>query len=278
MENAIYSATGCARCKITKNYLKENKIPFTEFDFKAEGKEAFAQFYRSNRSQIFRDKDGVEFPVYDDGKQIKQGVSVILGYLIAGDQLTGFIGRNQLHGEWIDGFNISAGDPERVDDLITVLQHLKKNNLKIQATCSGANPAVLETLLNQGLVDKLLMEVRGPAALYGQLTGTPLEADALAKSIELAMQFPEFEIFTTIAPLKRNDGTIDFLTAEEVGMTAEAIKTASGNNKIPYLLKSFQPSAETAEDLKSLEPLAPAAMFKYRTQARRFLVMSEIEK
>jgi len=278
MENAFYSATGCARCKITKNYLKENQIPFAEFDFKAEGKEAFAQFYRSNRNQIFRDKDGVEFPVYDDGKQIKQGVSVILGYLIAGDKLSGFIGRNQLHGEWIDGFNISAGDPGRVDDLITVLQHLKKSSLKIQATCHGANPAVLEKLLNQGLVDRLLMEVKGPAALYGQLTGTPLEADALAKSIELAVQFPEFGIFTTIAPVKRNDGSINFLTAEEVGLTAELIKTACGNNKIPYLLKSFQPSAETAEDLKNLEPLAPAAMFKYRTQARRFLVMSEIEK
>ncbi len=150
--------------------------------------------------------------------------------------------------------------------------------MKIQATCHGANPAVLERLLNQGLVDRLLMEVKGPAELYGQLTGTLLDTDALAKSIELAVQFPEFEIFTTIAPLKRNDGTIDFLTPEEVGQTAEVIKTVCGNNKTPYLLKPFHPSAETAEDLKSLEPLASAAMFKYRTQARRFMVMCEIEK
>jgi len=278
MENAIYSATGCARCKITKNYLKENNIPFEEFDFKAEGKDAFNQFYRSNRNQIFRDQDGVEFPVYADGKRIKQGVSVILGYLIAGDGLSGLISRNQLHGEWIDGFNLSAGDPTRVDDLITVLRHLKKNNLKIQATCYGANPVVLEKLLSQGLVDRLLMEVKGPAGLYGQLMSTPLEAEDLAKSLELVTQFPEFEIFTTIAPVKRSDGPINFLTPEEVGLTAEAIKTACGNNKIPYLLRSFQPSVETDEELKSLESLAPAAMFKYRTQARRFLVMSEIEK
>ncbi len=94
MENTIYSATGCVRCKITKNYLKENNITFEEFDFKAAGKEAFAQFYRANRSQVFRDNDGVEFPVFTDGKNIRQGTSVIIGYLIAGDGLSGYIGRS----------------------------------------------------------------------------------------------------------------------------------------------------------------------------------------
>ncbi|NQU64558.1 MAG: hypothetical protein HQ517_09795 [SAR324 cluster bacterium] len=172
METTIYSATGCVRCKITKNYLNEQQIPFKEFDFKAEGKEEFAQFYRTNRKQIFRDQDGVEFPVYYNGSQIKQGVSVILGYLIAGDGLSGFIHRNQQHGEWIDGFDISAGDPR----------------------------------------------------------------------------------------------------------TAEIIKDASGSNKLPYVLKPFDHSTATDELFKNLEPLPTSALFKYRTQARRFQVLSEIEK
>jgi glutaredoxin len=99
MTNQIYTATGCVRCKITKRFMKDNGISYEEYDFKAEGKEAFSQFYRDNRKDIFRDKDGVEFPVFTDGRVIRQGLSVVVGYLIAGEALSGFIGRNRLHGE-----------------------------------------------------------------------------------------------------------------------------------------------------------------------------------
>ena len=278
MENVIYSATGCARCKITKAYLKENNITFEEFDFKAAGKEAFAQFYRSNRSQVFRDKDGVEFPVFTDGKNIRQGVSVIIGYLIAGDGLSGYIGRSLLHGEWIDGFDISTGDPDQLENLVAVLKHLKKNGLKIQAICHGPNADILEKILAHGLVDRLIMEVKGSPELYGQLTGRELDADELSKSIELATKFPEFQFFTTIAPMKRVDGVIDFLTPEEIGSTARIIEMNSGSKKNLYILKPFDPSAVEDEQLKNLEPLPSTMMFKYRTQARRYQVMTEIEK
>ena len=278
MENTIYSATGCVRCKITKDYLKENNITFEEFDFKAEGKAAFAKFYRSNRSQIFRDKDGVEFPVFTDGKNIRQGASVIIGYLTAGNDLSGYISRSLLHGEWIDGFDISKGDPDQLNNLAAVLKHLKKNGLKIQAICHGPNADVLEKILDPGLVDRLIMEVKGPPELYGQLTGRELDADELSKSIELAAKFPEFQFFTTIAPLKRVDGTIDFLTPKEIGSTARIIETASGSKKNLYTLKPFDPSSVEDEQLKNLEPLPASIMFRYRTQARRYQVMAEIEK
>ncbi len=278
MENTIYSATGCARCKITKNYFKENNITFKEFDFKAEGKEAFAQFYRSNRSQVFRDNDGVEFPVFTDGKNIRQGASVIIGYLIAGDGLSGYIGRSLLHGEWIDGFDISTGDPDQLENLVAVLKHLKKNGLKIQAICHGPNADILEKILDLGLVDRLIMEVKGPPELYGQLTGRELDADELLKSIELAAKFQKVQFFTTIAPLKRMDGTLEFLTPEEISSTAQVIETASGSKKNFYTLKLFDLSTALDEQLKNLEPLPSSMMFKYRTQARRYQVMTEIEK
>ena len=113
MTHQIFSATGCARCNITKRFMKENGIDYEEYDFKADGKDTFAKFYRAHRGDIYRDKDGVEFPIYTDGRVIRQGVSVVIGHLIAGDGLDGFIGRSALHGDWIDGLNISGGDPSR---------------------------------------------------------------------------------------------------------------------------------------------------------------------
>ena len=102
MSNTIYTATGCVRCKITKSFMAGNGIEFEEFDFQGDGKDAFGKFYRANRKDIYRDQDGVEFPVFSDSSQIRQGVSVIIGYLVSGGKLDGFIKRSRLHGEWRD--------------------------------------------------------------------------------------------------------------------------------------------------------------------------------
>ncbi len=278
MEYTLFTATGCARCKITKQYLKDQNISFAEHDFKAEGKDAFAQFYRANRKSIFRDQDGVEFPVFTDGNVIKQGVSVIVGHLIAGEKLSGFIGRSLLHGEWIDGFNISGGKGEEAEGLLTVLSHMKKHGLKTQLYSWGANADLLEKVQAQGLGDKLILEVKGPAALYPSLAGSEITSDELGRSIKLANQFPEFELFTTVAPLVRDDGNVDFLTPEEIADTAKLIEEASGSKKNPYTLKPFDPETTEREELKAIEPLAATSLFKYRTQARRYQVMTEIAK
>jgi glutaredoxin len=278
MSNAIYTATGCVRCKITKSFLTENNIQFEEFDFKGEGQEAFGQFYRANRKDIFRDKDGVEFPVFSDGKQIRQGVSVIIGYLISGGRLDGFTKRSLLHGEWIDGFDVSGGDPAAAGDLIKVLGYLKDKRLKIQLNSNGGNAEVLEQLLAAGLGDRLVMEVKGPESLLHALYGTGTGIAEISKSLSLAAKFPEYSLLTTIAPLKRDGGEVSYLTPEEIGETAKLIEEATGSKKNPYLLRVVQPDDAVDEDLKGVEPLPSAAMFKYRSAARRFQVLTEVEK
>ena len=278
MAHTIYSATGCARCNITKKYMRDNGIDYEEFDIKADGKDAFSQFYRDNRNDIFRDKDGVEFPVFTDGKVIRQGVSVVIGYLIAGDNLKGFIGRSVLHGEWLDGIDISGGDPLHADDLIKVLERLKESGLKIQAVSSGANSDVLAAALAKGLIDRMIMDVKGPAELYSDLTGSPVDEDGLKRSIKLASTAPEYSFITTIAPVFRPEGGIEYLSPEEIAATAEIIEEASGSKKNSYTLCPFDPKTSGDERFSSLEPLPASAFFKYRSAARRYQVMTEIEK
>lgn len=278
MTNTIYSATGCARCNIMKKYMKDNSIGYEEFDIKADGKDEFSKFYRENRKDIFRDKDGVEFPVFTDGKVIRQGVSVVLGYLIADDKLQGFIGRSELHGEWLDGIDISGGNPEHSEELLQVLTHLKQSGLKIQAVISGKNSKVLETVLQKGLIDRLIMDVKGPAALYQNIIGSTVNEDDLKLSIKLATTAPDYSFITTIGPVVRSEETVDYLSPEELGATAQLIEEASGSKKNPYTLCLFDPKKSSDDRLSAVEPLAPPALFKYRTAARRFQVMTEIAK
>jgi pyruvate formate lyase activating enzyme len=278
MSNTIYSVAGCTRCKITKRFMVDQDIAFDDFDINAEGKEAFAKFYRANRSQIFRDKDGVEFPVFTDGSVIRQGASVIMGYLMAGDGLDGFINRSVLHGEWIDGFNISGGNPDRDGDLIRVLSYLKKSRMKIQLFSDGRNAGILEKIVAQGLGDRMVMEIKGPAALYAKLTGQDIKTHELEQSIRLAAKFDEYQFYTIIAPVVRGENKISYLSPDEIGMIAKMIESATQSKKEPYQLRTFDPSGTVDEALKSVEPLPDSVMFKYRSAARRHIVITEIEK
>ena len=278
MIHQLYTATGCARCKIAKRFMSENDIGYEEFDIKADGQEVFAEFYRTNRSSVYRGKDGVEFPILTDGDIIRQGVGAVIAYLIAGDKLTGFIGQSALHGEWINGFNISGGDSQKCEELLRVLAYLKQNNLKIQVSTDGRNAAVLETILDKKLADRVIAAIRGPARLYGPLTGAAIDASELSHTIALAVRFPEYQFYTTIAPLERKDGSLDYLTPEEIGETARQIEAVTGSKKHPYTLRTFNPQHAENDRLKSIEPLPVSAMFKYRTAARRYMVMAEIEK
>jgi pyruvate formate lyase activating enzyme len=258
--------------------MKEKGIGYEEHDIKADGQEDFAEFYRSNRSLIYRGKDGVEFPVFTDGEVIRQGVGAVIAHQIAGDKLAGFIEQSTLHGEWIDGFNIAGGDPQNSEGLLKVLIYLKQNHLKIQVSTDGHNAAVLESVLDQNLADRVVVALRGPANLYGPLTGSAIDESELAQTIALAARFPEYQFHTTIAPLVRQDGRIEYLTPQEIGETARQVEAATGSKKHAYMLKIFNPQHAEDNRFKTVKPLPDSAMFKYRTAARRYLVMTEIEK
>lgn len=277
MTNQIFTATGCSRCSITKRYMADNAIGYTEYDIKADGKQTFSQFYRANRSNIYRSADGVEFPVFTDGKAIRQGVGAIVSYLMAQDRLDSFITTGTLHGQWLDGIDISGGNPEHSDDLIRVLVFLKQNGLKLQMITDGHNAGVFETIVEKSLCDRAIMAVPGPFGLYEKLGYRPIEEAELNRSVTLTSKCPEYQFFTTICPVREDDG-VRYITPEEVAKTAKLINDATGSKKHPYEIRVEDPGQNKNNACKNIDPLPETAMFKYRTAARRYMVMAEIKK
>ncbi len=281
MSNTIYSATGCVRCKIAKKFMDDQGIAYEDLNIKGDGMEAFRKFYGANRSSIHRGEEGLEFPIFTDGTEIRQGVGVVIAYLLAETKLDGFIRRSELLHGWIDGLHVSGGDPAQANEFISVLSFLKEKGLKMKLDTNGKNASLLEQLFEQGLCDRITMDIKGPAALYPTLLDETVDSGEIEKSMSLVAKFPEYEFYTTIAPVIRQPGEnpdISYLTPEEVGETAKSIEDATGSKKHPYELRSFDPSVCEDERLKSMEPLSSSEMFKYRTAARRYMVLTEIEK
>ena len=166
MSIIIFSATGCVRCRVAKQLLNEHGLTFQDHDALGDGKAAFRSFYQHNRSKIYRGPEGVEFPIYCDDEVIRQGLPAVAAYLMGGTALNGFFEPVTLHGQWLDGIHISGGAPDRGQDLLKVLAYLKKQRFKVRIDTNGMNVDLLAAVLDRGLADRVIMEVKGPLHLY----------------------------------------------------------------------------------------------------------------
>jgi len=279
MSITIFSATGCVRCKVTRQFLKERGLAFRDHDALGEGREVFKAFYQKNRLNIYRGPDGIEFPVYSDGEVIRQGLPAVLGHLVPGPVLNGFFKPGVLGGQWVDGIHISGGDPAGSKKFLEVLHYLKKQGFKLQIETNGLNANLLQKVLDRKLADRIIMEVKGPLDLYPVILQQPVDPGEIEKSMALVATCDEYSFVTTIAPVVRetgDPGRIGYITPEEVAAAALLIKTATGDNRQPYRLCPFDPKPADNQRLKTIEALAPNALFSYRTQARRHQVKTEI--
>ena len=281
MSITLYTATGCVRCRMVRQFLKERDRTYCHHDALGEGKEAFRSFYQANRQEIYRGPDGVEFPLYCDGEIIRQGLPAVLAYLVAGTSLDGFFTHGRKYGQWIDGIEVSGGDSTHGEDFLEVLTYLKNQDFKIQVHTNGVNADLLVSVIEYKLADCIIMEVKGPLDLYGLLLQQPVDPAEIEKSILLVSTFSEYSFVTTIAPFVRQPSDppeISYITPEEIAQAAKLIETAAGDNRQPYRLRFFDPKNANDERLRTCEALTPAERFKYRTQARKHQFKTEILK
>ena len=273
MAATIFSVQGCLRCKLIKEYMAGKGLAYEEHDALGEGKDVFRAFYKENRTHIFRGADGVEFPVYSDGEVVRQGLPMILAKLMHGSELEGYFRPGVLHGEWVDGVFISGGDPAQADKLLEVLGLIKEKNFRLEAETNGLNPEVLQKATDKALIDRLAFILPGPPEVYQALGLGQAGEAALAQSMALAARCPEYRFILELKPIPRSEGGLAYLTPEEAGQTAALVEKATGSKKHPFVVRALAP--EKGQDV---EPLAQAALFKYRTACRRYMVMADIEK
>ena len=273
MAFTIFSTTGCMRCKIVKSYMDDHGMVYEDHDIKAEDKDVFNGFYRRNRPDIFRGKEGIEFPILYTGEKIKQGVGEILAFLKSEDKLTEFIKRSDLSHGWISGLNISAGNVSMGNDFLEILRYIKAHGLLIQLETDGRNANLLETIIKENLVDRLFFQLRGPAELYKAITGYSLKDEDLFKSLSLVKKSPEYQIILSIACLERPNGETEFLTYEEAKKAAALVEQATGSKKHPFYIKGVVPPPELG-----IKALPSSAFFKYRTACRPHMILAEILK
>lgn len=272
MEKHLYTAEGCSRCSIIKDFMADRKIEFIEKDIKGEGKEDFKVFYKQNRKQVRRGTNGIEFPILHTDGSVLQGISPILSRILTNGKLDQFIQPWEPETGWLGGLNIFASKLPEQEAFMEMLRFVKSKGLRIELASDGRNPTLLTNLTDEKLLDRLIFVLRGPADLYHALTGEGLSETKLAQSLSCLSRSPDYKIVLLVGIVKQDDRTFAFLTPEESADAASFVETVTGTKTHPFVIRPVKPDKESG-----LKPLEQTDLFKYRTRCRRFMVKSEIE-
>ena len=269
----LYTAPDCLRCKIVKAFLAERQLPYEAIDFKADAP-AFNTFYRAQRTHIYRNPEGIEFPLFDDGAVIRQGSGEIIAYLLAGHALEGAVTRSDLLHGWISGLYLSQCPADQEDHFVELVQHLSKGGLTVCMQTDGRNPELLGRLIRTGSLTRIQVNIL-PEAGYAALNGAAPEKETLAETIALARAFADHQIRFLAMPIPSAEGA-RWPNRDEAASAAERLFTACGDHQLPYGIAAVTP--EMPQGMRGLEPISDALMLKYRSAAREFLFKADLQK
>lgn len=85
----------------------------------------------------------------------------------------------------LDGVVICGGEPTVQADLLDRMREIKEMGFAVKLDTNGANPAVLEKALAEGLVDYVAMDLKDALPYRRELVGVEIPAEVLRKSIGL---------------------------------------------------------------------------------------------
>ena len=221
MNIILYKAPNCLRCNIVKSYLEANGIPYGKFDL-ADDKDIVNRFYRDNRARLYRNPEGVEFPMFHEteGDVILQGTGVVLAWLLAGGALDACVTRSDLLHGWISGLYVSQCPDGQEDKFIELIRLLSGGGLQVCLQSDGRRADLLEKILSERLAARVILNIPGPAALYPQAVGGEAGAEFAAdlkKSVELVKAHPDHVIRIWLTPIREADGSLRWITPAEAG-------------------------------------------------------------
>lgn len=263
MSITLYTAPDCLRCTIVKGFLADKGIAYTAVDFKADA-DIFNSFYRANRPRIYRNPEGVEFPLYDDGTVIKQGSGEIIAHILAGSELECCVSRSDLLHGWIAGLYPSRCPDALEGKFVELVRALGKGGLSLCLRVDGRKPALLEQLLTLK---------PGRVALHLPAAGLQVETADLARSLKLIATAPEHEVNIIITPVSNAEACatpVLWPTREHVRLIAQQLAEAANDKQLPCRLVLGNDAVP-----EGLEPLTDAHMLKYRSAGREFLFKLE---
>ena len=146
---------------------------------------------------------------------------------------------------YLEGIVLCGGEPTINPELPALVKRIKVLGFKVKLDSNGSNPAMLESLINDKLIDYVAMDIKLPKERYAQVFSDRIPVDYIQKSIDILKNSGiDFEFRTTVVPGVHS----------EADLLAMA-KWIGGNGQRPkYFLQNFRPERTIDPAYEKIKP------------------------
>lgn len=105
---------------------------------------------------------------------------------------------------FLDGVVLTGGEPTLSPELPKLSRALKDRGFWVKLDTNGTNPAVLEKLLREKVLEYVALDIKAPFSRYPEYVGLP-EAGKVVEAVRASLAIlqrmaPDYEARTTVAP------------------------------------------------------------------------------
>ena len=134
--------------------------------------------------------------------------------------------------KFVDAVVLSGGECTDYSNIMNFCQELKLMGLKIKIDTNGTNPAVLQKLINNNLLDYVAIDYKAPKYKYTEICSRDM-FESFSKSLNILLNsYVEYEVRTTVG--------YNFLDINDVQSIADDL-LERGYSNIYYLQKFIKP-------------------------------------
>lgn len=137
--------------------------------------------------------------------------------------------------DFLEAVCLSGGEPTIYDNLLDFTKEIKNMGYLVKLDTNGSNSKILETMINDKLLDYVAMDIKSPREKYEEVTGGMINIGEIEKSIAiLKNKSVDYEFRTTMIP--------GLITKDDILKIVEWLSPARR-----YFLQNFQPKEKTVD-------------------------------
>ena len=155
---------------------------------------------------------------------------------------------------WIDGIVISGGEPCLYSQLPDLIKFFRKLSFPVKLDTNGTKPDMLASLLDDGLIDYVAMDVKAPLddIRYSRCVGIPVSVSHIKRSLAILAQSEiGYELRMTVCPTLIKEKDIKDLAIQLEGVQK-------------FVLQAFNPKNTLDPDLRSVSPYDNDQMMEFK--------------
>ncbi len=155
--------------------------------------------------------------------------------------------------KWVDCVVVTGGEPTINLNLFRLLGEFKSEKMRIKLDTNGSNPAMVKGLVNDGLVDYIAMDVKGPVDRYSRWCGTHVDTRKIDESIGFILEGKvDYEFRMTVVPFLHRE--------EDVYEVASHIRSAR-----KFFIQEFRPECTLDPAFGGIEPFSADKIQRIRS-------------